>query len=209
MKYKFVFADINENRNIYAVAPNGDMFFYRDLFQNGQPKWAYDGVGQKIGHRWGLYRNVFSGTNGVIYAIAYSGEMYYYRDLDCNGTAFWENNGNGMRIHADRFNFRYEVSGGFGVYFKIDDTGNLIYNNIRSSTYNLKIGKEWGQYPKVFSSGNGNLYAVTDNGDLLVSTIVVHDQSRTFRWDVEGEKIGHGWGSTYTFSRVTVATFMG
>jgi Tachylectin len=49
---------------IYAVADDGDLFFYRDEARDGTARWSFGGTGQKIGNGWGNFQHVFSGGDG-------------------------------------------------------------------------------------------------------------------------------------------------
>ncbi|MGZ9644658.1 tachylectin-related carbohydrate-binding protein [Bacillus cereus] len=96
MSFKFVTSD--NQSNIYAVAQNGDLLYYRDLARDGTSRWDHNGVGQRIGQGWREFQHVFSGGSGIIYAVAQNGDLLYYRDLGQNGTSLWAYNGVGQRI---------------------------------------------------------------------------------------------------------------
>jgi hypothetical protein len=76
---------------------NGDLYWYKDLTQDGTASWANGGAGKRIGSGWNS-RYVFSGDGGVIYAIDLNGDLYWYKDLAQDGTANWANGGTGSQI---------------------------------------------------------------------------------------------------------------
>ncbi|MFJ7685973.1 tachylectin-related carbohydrate-binding protein [Peribacillus butanolivorans] len=133
--FRHVFSDGNgANRNIYAVAQNGDLLYYRDEMPAvHQHQWAYGGIGQKIGTGWGNFVHVFSGGDGIIYAVAQNGDLLYYRDLARDGTSRWANDGVGQIIMSAQatgnfFNrFRHVFSGGDGIIYAIEDNGTILY----------------------------------------------------------------------------------
>lgn len=62
---------------IYAIANNGDMFWYRHKgFENGADLW--DG-GILVGYGWQHFSHVFSVGEGVIYAINPDGTVFWYK----------------------------------------------------------------------------------------------------------------------------------
>jgi hypothetical protein len=75
---------------IYAVRPDGRMFWYRDVDRNGgngaaaQIGWA-PGSGSQISFGWHVFRRIFYGGDGIIYAVGHDGRLFWYRDLDRTG----------------------------------------------------------------------------------------------------------------------------
>src|SRR5256885_11610537 len=81
----------------YAVAPTGDLLWYRhEGREDGTPRWT-DNNGRKVGSGWN-YREVFSGGDGVIYAVTTSGDLLWYRHEGReDGTPRWTAN-NGRKV---------------------------------------------------------------------------------------------------------------
>jgi hypothetical protein len=202
MNFKFVTSD-NQSA-IYAIADNGDLFFYRDEARNGTPRWSFGGTGQKIGNGWGSFLHVFAGDDGVIYAIATNGDLLYYRDEARNGTAHWSFGGTGQKIGNGWGSFARVFSGGGGIIYAITANGDLLFykDEARDGTVRWsfggagkKIGNGWGDFRHVFSGGDGVIYAVNSAGDLLFYKDEARDGTARWSFGGTGKKIGNGWAS--------------
>jgi hypothetical protein len=75
---------------IYAVTPDGNLLYYRDVFGNGAN--AADGStgwdpnsGAAIGFGWSGFRHVLSDGDGVIYAVTEDGCLLWYGDRVMSG----------------------------------------------------------------------------------------------------------------------------
>jgi len=66
-----------------------------------------------------------------------------------------------------------------------------------------KVGSGWGGFTKLFSGGDGVIYAVQDNGDLVWYRHDGHNDG-SFRWAAAAaKKVGSGW---YKFTLKQVFT---
>jgi hypothetical protein len=112
---------------LYAIAPNGDLLYYRDEARDGTRQWSYGGIPQRIGTGWNEFRDVAYGGNGVIYAIASDGRLLWYQDLTRNGTMNWAHDGVGQPIGEGWTSFARFLSGQDGVLYGISPDGFLLF----------------------------------------------------------------------------------
>jgi hypothetical protein len=112
---------------LYAIAENGDLFYYRDEARNGTPQWSYGGVAQKIGSGWNEMRDVAYGGDGMIYAVTADGELLWYRDLARNGTVNWANGGAGSQIGQGWASIARLLSGQTGILYGVTADGFLYF----------------------------------------------------------------------------------
>jgi hypothetical protein len=188
---------------IYAIAQNGDLYFYRDLARNGTSNWAFGGAGQVIGTGWGGFVDVFSGGDGVIYAIAQNGDLYFYRDLARNGTANWANGGTGKVIGTGWHSFIHVFGGDNGIIYAVTPGGDLLFYQdlARNGTPNWAFGgsgqviggSQWNVYAEVFSGGQGIIYAITPDGFLLYYRDLAQNGASSWAFGGVGQEIGNGW----------------
>src|SRR5437588_864196 len=108
----------------YAVAPAGDLLWYRhEGREDGTPRWT-DNNGRKVGSGWN-YREESSGGRGVIYAVTTSGDLLWYRhESREDGTPRWTDN-NGRKVGSG-WNYREVFSGGDGVIYAVTTSGDLL-----------------------------------------------------------------------------------
>ena len=134
MSFRSVTGD--DQGNFYAISNDGDLFYYRDEARNGSARWAFDGVGQKIGNGWGDIRRVFSGGDGILYAITSDGHLLFFRDEARDGSERWAFGGTGQDLgraktpddaDAGWLSFWTVFSGGDGVIYAITFDGDLLY----------------------------------------------------------------------------------
>jgi len=75
---------------IYAIKPDGGLFWYRDINREGQNGaqaergWA-PGSGNQISYGWEKFSHVFSAGDGILYAITPVGTLHWYEDTDRRG----------------------------------------------------------------------------------------------------------------------------
>lgn len=120
--------------------------------------------------------HVSSGRNGVLYAVQSNGALLWYRHLDPTGGAMtWASAG---REIGDGWNmFTAVIAAGDGVLYGVQPSGDLLwYRHLdptggtvtwANSGGGSTIGTGWQMFHTVIAAGNGVLYGIQPNGDLL------------------------------------------
>lgn len=193
---------------IYGITDNGYLFwFFHQGAHNGTPLWANRGQRVKVGEGWNEGLRVFKGSpdggDGVIYRVDSRGDLYWYRHTGhATGTADWEN---GKKVGNGWQGARLAFAAGHGVIYVIDRSGDLLwfrhlgYRNGSGAWANgaigAKVGSGWGGVRLAFSGGNGVVYAINPNGDLLWYRHTGFANG-TFAWanNASPIKVGNGWG---------------
>ncbi len=143
------------------------------------------------------------------YAVSDTGLLYFYRDEARNGNIAWALGGGPRQIGEGWQNIHQIICGGGGVIYAIDidvkGNGRLLYfkDLARNGSEVWAFGggaqvlsnSGWENYTWVFSGGDGILYAIGTNGDLLFFRDEARDGS--VRWSFGGvpQKIGQGNGA--------------
>ena len=192
---------------IYAIAGNGDLWWYRHSGRNdGSFAWT-DGSPKKIGVGWSSLRTVFSGGNGVIYGINDAGDLLWYRHDGRNDGSFAWAAGSPKKVGTGWGGLRKVFSGGNGVIYGINDASELMWYRhdgrgdgsfVWAAGSPKKVGIGWGSLRTVFSGGDGVIYGINDSGDLLWYR---HDgrNDGSFAWAAGSpKKVGVGWGGLRT-----------
>ncbi|MGW8426716.1 tachylectin-related carbohydrate-binding protein [Peribacillus simplex] len=187
----------------YGITPNGELLYYRDysLFPS-LGEIYYDGV---IGSGWGEFRHVFSDGNGRIYAVAQNGDLLYYRDEISNGEHHWAYGGVGQRIGTGWGNFKHVFPGGDGIIYAVAQNGDLLYYRdlARDGTSNWAYngegqiimtaqgtGNHFNEFQHVFYGGDGIIYAIENNGNILYFRDLARDGTYHWENDAIAKKIG-------------------
>lgn len=118
----------------------------------------------------------------IIYGIGADGILRWYRHngatngVGANIAGSWNGANN---VSTDWGAFRHVFTGGNGVIYGITQDGKLIW--LRHAAFltgdgadvpgawdeSREVASEWGEYRHVFSAGNGIVYAITADGQLL------------------------------------------
>ncbi|HSI61078.1 MAG TPA: tachylectin-related carbohydrate-binding protein [Ideonella sp.] len=192
---------------IYAIAGNGDLWWYRhDGQYDGSFAWSA-GSPQRVGVGWGELRSVFSGGGGVIYGIDEAGDLLWYRHDGRNDGSFaWAAN-SGAKVGVGWGALHKVFCGDDGVLYAVTADGDLMWyrhDGRNDGSFNWsagsasKVGVGWGRMATVFSGGDGVLYGIDDTGGLLWYR---HDgyANGSFVWAPgSGNQVGAGWGSLRT-----------
>ena len=119
-----------------------------------------------------------SRVQGVIYGIDDGGKLFWYRHNDPTGGAGgFANGGAGKEIGVGWRRYTQVFSGGAGVIYAVDETGKLFWYRhndpvagapgFANGGAGKEIGTGWARYTKLFSGGNGVIYAVDETGRLF------------------------------------------
>ncbi|MCB9570182.1 MAG: hypothetical protein H6710_23730 [Myxococcales bacterium] len=169
---------------VYTIAADGTLRYYH---HNGAGTWD-DINGKVIGSGWAGFPWVGAGRFGQLYAITSDGKLLYYQH---DGNLAWQLTGveigNGWPTTG-------VFAGGANCLYIVNGSGELLYyyhDDARIwKVTGLKIGVGWGGFSSLASSGNGEIYGVLPNGNLLFYR---HDVNKKF---IAGSSrvIGWGWG---------------
>jgi hypothetical protein len=192
---------------VYAITSAGILMRYQHTgIASGSAKneggWAPP---QALASGWGGIVQAFSAGHGVIYAVTADGTLTWYRHTGfANGKATLE----GPKKVGHGWNGLKIFSGGDGVMYTIAPDGTLRwYRQIAFLTGGAletpgawaarrEVGNGWNDFAQVFSAGNGNIYAVTNDG------AVRWYRHRGYRdgansWDPP-RTVANGWGGLRT-----------
>lgn len=160
---------------IYTILPNGDLRWNKhNAYKNGQGGyggWVQPGVDVMPGIK--KYKKVFGGGNGVFYAITNDGKLIWLRHVAYLKPIAAVGKGNGA-VHAAQ-----------------------VLAWARTWKGPVEIGSAgWGDFTKIFSTGNGHIYAVTPEGNLNFYDFTGW-QTGEIKWGVgdayPNPQISQGW----------------
>jgi hypothetical protein len=179
--------------HVYLVNQGGGLQYYRHSPNGG---WDHAN-GQTIGTGWDVCSKVFAARMGEIYCVKYNGDLYYY-EHDKN--LAWTNWGTKIGLGFDAFTFVF--SGGHHVIYGLTPGGHL-YRYQHNDNFQWEIGELmrtdlWsGQFQAMGSTGNGDIYAFANNGDLKHWK---HDVNGN--WVTSWSLVGWGWGTIGPFGMI-------
>lgn len=178
---------------IYAIAPNGHLFWYQDVNRHGQngPNaergWAA-GSGNQIGKGWNNLSHVFSGGDGIIYAVTQDGRLLWYRDDDRQGNngpnaeRGWAA-GSGNQIHFGWFRFTHVFGVGGNIYAIKADGRLLWYQDSNRQGGNdpggltgwaagsgNQINQGWNDFTHVFGGGTESP-TISEEGGIIIYAV--------------------------------------
>jgi len=199
---------------IYAVPANGILQWFRhDGARDGAFDWK---GGRPVGQGWDGLPAVFPGGGDVIYLITPEGELRWYEHVGFNTGAGLSDAGSwngGITVNHDFRQYTRVFSGGNGIIYGITPDGRLIWHrhygvatgqpveSAGSWALAKEVGIGWDGLVKVFGGGDGIIYGVNSNGDLLWYKHLGHDSglglSDAGSW-LGGKTVGVGWGSFTT-----------
>jgi len=143
---------------VYLITGSGDLrYYHHDAAGN------WDNGGTTIGIGWGGFAKVFASGFGRIYAVATNGDLFLYKH-DAAGS--FESP---VKIGVG-WNFPWIFSGGGNVVYAVDGDGRLWhYVHQVNGGWDVpqQIGTGWGGFAGLGSMGNGEIYAMTNNGTVL------------------------------------------
>jgi hypothetical protein len=162
----------------FTPASGGELWWFRhDGRNDGSFRWT-DNHRRKVGAGWGNFQQVFSGGDGVIYAV----DPVVEGSIHATG-------GSTTASGGDLWWFRHEGRND-GSFRWTDNHGR-------------KVGSGWGSFQRVFSGGDGIIYAVNpaiaadgttpaSGGDLFWYRHLGRANG-TSQWEGP-KKVGTGWG---------------
>ena len=175
------------DHGLYTVDSGGALRYYH---HNSAGSWD-DSNGRVIGSGW-AHPWVGAGRFGQLYAINSGGDLLYYEH---DGAFAWTRTAKKI---GGGWSAQGVFTGGTNCLYLVNAAGELRYyyhdDSLGWVKQNLGIGTGWGGLSPLGSSGNGEIYAVTSDGNLLFYR---HDTSKRFL-SGSGRTIGWGWGSAST-----------
>ena len=201
--------------SLFGLTREGTLKWYRhDGFVDGTAKWS---APVEVGTGWNSFKKVFAGGDGTMYAIGDDGTLRWYRYQDVMNAkrpARWS----GPLVVASNWGGLKDVfSGGDGVIYTVKPDGTLLwwrhvsYENgvdqprapapgytglgrVRAKWEGPKVvGSGWQNFRKIFSPGDGFIYAVNGAGELFwYYHQGFKDGASTWQGPV---KISSDWGS--------------
>ncbi|TPQ18266.1 hypothetical protein FGD71_032035 [Streptomyces sporangiiformans] len=112
---------------IYAVAPDGKLYWYRYLGTAGEVNWV-SSQGRLIGTGWGGFQRIAPSGKGVLYGVTSGGDLRWYRHLDpLGGNPTWANGGTGTTVGIGWAGFTRLASFGAGILLARNSTGTLFW----------------------------------------------------------------------------------
>ncbi len=175
--------------SLFGLTGDGTLKWYRhDGFANGTAKWA---APVNVGTGWNSFKKVFAGGDGVMYAIEPGGNLRWYRYqdvLNAKQPLRWTGP---LTVASGWGNVIDAFSGGNGVIYTVKPDGSLVWwrhvsyqNGIDSPRPAAPgatalgrtgarweggkvVGSGWQNFRKIFSPGDGFIYAVNGAGELF------------------------------------------
>jgi hypothetical protein len=205
---------------IFGVTPNGALNFYKYSGNgNSDPSGATGfepNSGNQIGNGFNNFTRLVSGPDGVIFGVHPNGDLLYFKYVgngqsDPSGaTGFDPNSGN--QIGNGFNNFSLLVGGGDGVIFGVHPNGDLLYfkyvgngQSVPSGATGFdansgnQIGRGFNNFTRLVSGGDGVIFGVHPNGDLLYFNYVGGGKSdpsgATGFGPNSGNQIGNGFNN--------------
>lgn len=177
--------------SVFGLTRDGALKWYRhDGFADGSAQWS---APVDVGTGWNSFKKVFAGGDGVLYAIGDDGKLRWYRyqdALNARRPPSWA----GPLVVASGWGGLVDVfSGGVGVIYAVQKDGTLLWwrhvsyqNGIDPAHMATPapgftglgrvgakwegprvVGSGWQNFRKIFSPGDGFIYAVNGQGELF------------------------------------------
>jgi hypothetical protein len=187
---------LREAAMFYAIQANGELVWYRSDVRGDQRSWLGPNT---VGYGWDSFVDVIGAGGDRFYARTTSGDLLWYEHKGFNtGTFDW--NG-AIKVGWGWQGFSRIVGGGNGTIYAITPEGELYWyrhygfqhggTESRDWAAPTRVGTGWHSFKTVFSAGNGILYAIKPNGQLLWYRHEGHaDGSPTWEGPVV---VGTGW----------------
>ena len=213
-------------QTIYTIADNGDLRWHWHIGAfDGSYRWG--SPSNVVGIGWSGFREIIPMDDGVIYTIMQDGILRWHRNPN------YAKGGGSVNTWAQSKDVGWGwggaktyFSGGKGVIYVVNQDGKLMWYRHKeylnppaipaSNASNAErlawerswdgpreVGSGWGGFVKLFSPGEGHIYGVLPNGDVMYYRHLGWMMGK-FMWNesVKG-KIASGWdGYAFAFARV-------
>ncbi|MEZ5559751.1 MAG: tachylectin-related carbohydrate-binding protein [Pseudomonadales bacterium] len=177
--------------SMVGMTPDGWLRWYRhDGLADGSSVWVGPIV---VGSGWSGFRKVFAGGDGILYAIGSDGSLSWYRLLDTASTSASPRWSGPVVVGSGWAGFVQVFSMGEGIVYAVQPDGTLLWYRhlsyqtgvdggavqpgyrglgkaIKSSARwegPKVVGSGWQSFRRIFSPGNGHIYAVDGEGNVL------------------------------------------
>ena len=190
---------------------DGSLLWYEHLGANdGTIQWKNKST--PLGYI-GLCKNVFPGGQGIIYTVTNDGMLHWYRVLGtADGTPGLVGSPDPKGHIGEGWGYKQVFSGGNGIIYAVNDNMNLLWYKhlgfadgtdrwLTTPEEKGYVGEGWN-FKHVFSGGDGIIYAIDSNGNLLWYKHLGFVDG-TDKWLTTPEKkgyIGEGWNFKQVFS---------
>jgi Tachylectin len=163
---------------IYTLTNSGQLLWSRhDGRFVGNQSWANRNKLSVIAKGWGRYKHVFSAGDGVIYAISTDGKMFWFRHTGwLDGSRRWAAN-SGRQVGKGWQDAIKVFSGGNGVIYSTVASGLLRWHRHNgrllgtddwvNKGIHVPVAFNWQGYRQLFSGGDGIIYGITANGNVI------------------------------------------
>jgi hypothetical protein len=202
----------------------GDLLWYRhDGRDDGTPPWSARS-GKVIAFGWHVFRHVFADGDGIIYAVEPDGSVRWHQhDGREDGTRRWSPN-SGTVVETGWNDLKFAFSGGDGIIYTVPNRsrdprtgqhlgGDLLWHrhegredgsNRWAPGSGATVGNNWAEFPLVFGTDDGLIYAVNNReldpvtgqqkgGDLLWYRHLGRLDGK-FSWDPRSTtSVGNDW----------------
>ena len=196
---------------IYGIKADGTLEWRRHRgFASGDDEWYPT---KSVGRGWNQFADVFAGGDGVIYVVQSDGILRWYRHVAYRTGGGLDSPGSWATprdVGRGWTNYKHVFSGGNGIIYVIANDGTLKW--YRHKTYLTgegletpgawegpkNVGRGWGNVERVFSSGDGVIYAIATDGKLWWYRHYGYMEGQSFEisgaWSTRKE-VGHGWNN--------------
>lgn len=152
---------------VYAIAPAGDLLWYRK--DNAAAAWKGP---LRVGTGWAGFTDVIPAGGNHFYALTPTGELLWYRhDGFSDGRPIWKGP---VSVGAQWHTALRIFAGGEGIVYRIMPDGQLVWfknadfrEGVRAWAPERVVGSGWQNFRHVFSTGKGTIYAVRPDGVLV------------------------------------------
>lgn len=166
--------------SIYTSEATGSLYSYRhNAPQKGENGWSNEGAGIPVGYGWEELSKIICAQSGILYAIDNLGNLLWYKhEGSQTDTDKWSNKGQGVIVGSGWGEYQNIFYGGDGVIYATKNNGDLTWHrhygwekgnkdDWANGGKEIVIGNGWNSFLSISSAGDGIIYAMKRNGDLL------------------------------------------
>lgn len=171
------------NRILNGVEANGDLVSVRiDNFADADPNTFPLVTGHKhVGNGWNGLRHLFSSSEGVLYGVNERSQLVWHRQLDADVIEMRPDWAPANPVGTGWNGFRHLFSTGQGIIYAVNDDGDLVWYRHKSylsgegltegsqhwEPTEKVVGRGWQSFSTLVSAGNGHIYAIDIDGNLV------------------------------------------